>query len=69
MSAFRQLDADIMVQEFIAEPCKSDIRHCCWRLCGCSHVEPQMKMNSDPIHGGGVIEPISITEEESAEWH
>ena len=65
MSAFRQLDADIMVQERLQNP-GTDIR----AFVVGDYVVAAMRRtanedNLDPTHRGGVIEPINITEEES----
>ncbi len=67
MSAFRQLDADIMVQEFIAESRGTDIR----AFVVGDYVVAAMRRTANEdefrsnLHRGGVIEPINITEEES----
>ena len=67
MSAFRQLDADIMVQEFIAESRGTDIR----AFVVGDYVVAAMRRTANEdefrsnLHRGGVIEPIKITEEES----
>jgi len=67
MSAFRQLDADIMVQEFIKESRGTDIR----AFVVGDYVVAAMRRTANEdefrsnLHRGGVIEPIAITEEES----
>ena len=67
MSAFRQLDADIMVQEFIEESRGTDIR----AFVVGDYVVAAMRRTANEdefrsnLHRGGVIEPIAITEEES----
>jgi len=67
MSAFRQLDADIMVQEFIKESRGTDIR----AFVVGDYVVAAMRRTANEdefrsnLHRGGVIEPIVITEEES----
>ncbi len=67
MSAFRQLDADIMVQEFIKESRGTDIR----AFVVGDYVVAAMRRTANEdefrsnLHRGGVIEPVAITEEES----
>ncbi len=67
MSAFRQLDADIMVQEFIKESRGTDIR----AFVVGDYVVAAMRRTANEdefrsnLHRGGVIEPITITGEES----
>ncbi len=67
MSAFRQLDADIMVQEFIKESKGTDIR----AFVVGDYVVAAMRRTANEdefrsnLHRGGVIEPIIITKEES----
>ena len=67
MSAFRQLDADIMVQEFIKESGGTDIR----AFVVGDYVVAAMRRTANEdefrsnLHRGGVIEPINITAEES----
>ena len=66
MSAFRQLDADIMVQEFIKESRGTDIRAF---IVG-DYVVAAMKRTANEdefranLHRGGVVEPIELTNEE-----
>ncbi len=67
MSAFRQLDADIMVQEFIKESAGTDIR----AFVVGSKVVASMKRNAPEgefrsnVHRGSTIQKITLTNEES----
>ena len=67
MSAFRQLDADIMVQEFIKESAGTDIR----AFVVGSKVVASMKRNAPEgefrsnVHRGSTIQNITLTNEES----
>ena len=66
MSAFRQLDADIMVQEFIKESGGSDIRAFVVGdkvVAAMKRTAPEGEFRSN-VHRGGTVERINLTEEE-----
>ncbi len=66
MSAFRQLDADIMVQEFIKESSGTDIRAFVVGdevVASMRRVAPEGEFRSN-VHRGGRTEQIDLTEEE-----
>ena len=66
MSAFRQLDADIMVQEFIKESEGSDIRAFVVGervVASMKRIAPEGEFRSN-VHRGGIIEDIDLTEQE-----
>ena len=66
MSAFRQLDADIMVQEFIKESSGSDIRAFVVGdkvVAAMKRTAPEGEFRSN-VHRGGTAERINLTEEE-----
>ena len=66
MSAFRQLDADIMVQEFIKESAGTDIRAYVVGnevVASMKRIAPDGEFRSN-VHRGGTMENISLTDEE-----
>ena len=66
MSAFRQLDADIMVQEFIKESAGTDIRAFVVGnqvVASMKRIAPDGEFRSN-VHRGGTMEDISLTDEE-----
>ena len=66
MSAFRQLDADIMVQEFIKESAGTDIRAFVVGnqvVASMKRIAPDGEFRSN-VHRGGKMENISLTDEE-----
>jgi len=66
MSAFRQLDADILVQEFIKESSGTDIRAFVVGnkvVASMRRVAPEGEFRSN-VHRGGRTEQIELTEEE-----
>ena len=66
MSAFRQLDADIMVQEFIKESGGTDIRAFVVGdevVASMKRIAPEGEFRSN-VHRGGTIEKIQLTSEE-----
>ena len=66
MSAFRQLDADIMVQEFIKESAGTDIRAFVVGnqvVASMKRIAPDGEFRSN-VHRGGTTENISLTDEE-----
>ena len=66
MSAFRQLDADIMVQEFIKESGGSDIRAFVVGdkvVAAMKRTAPEGEFRSN-VHRGGATERINLTDEE-----
>ena len=66
MSAFRQLDADIMVQEFIKESAGTDIRAFVVGnqvVASMKRIAPDGEFRSN-VHRGGTMEKISLTDEE-----
>jgi len=66
MSAFRQLDADIMVQEFIKESGGKDIRAFVVGdevVASMERTAPEGEFRSN-VHRGGTMENISLTAEE-----
>ena len=66
MSAFRQLDADIMVQEFIKESGGSDIRAFVVGdkvVAAMKRTAPEGEFRSN-VHRGGTTERINLTDEE-----
>jgi len=66
MSAFRQLDADIMVQEFIKESSGTDIRAFVVGdqvVAAMRRVAPEGEFRSN-IHRGGRTEQVDLTDEE-----
>ena len=66
MSAFRQLDADIMVQEFIKESAGTDIRAFVVGkqvVASMKRIAPDGEFRSN-VHRGGTMENISLTDEE-----
>ena len=68
MSAFSQLDADILVQEFIKESSGTDIRVLVVGgkvVAAMKRTAPEGEFRSN-IHRGGMTESITLTEEESA---
>jgi len=67
MSAFGQLDADIMVQEFIKESAGTDIRALVIGdqvVASMKRVAPEGEFRSN-MHQGGEAHPIKLTEKES----
>lgn len=63
MSAFRQLDADIMVQEFIKESAGTDIRAFVVGnqvVASMKRIAPDGEFRSN-VHRGGTMENISLT--------
>jgi len=66
MSAFRQLDADIMVQEFIKESGGTDIRAFVVGeqvVASMKRTAPEGEFRSN-VHRGGTMENIALTSEE-----
>ena len=66
MSAFRQLDADIMVQEFIKESSGTDIRAFVVGnrvVASMERTAPDGEFRSN-VHRGGRIEKVALTNEE-----
>ena len=66
MSAFRQLDADIIVQEFIKESSGQDIRAFVVGdkvVASMKRIAPEGEFRSN-VHRGGTIERIQLSEEE-----
>ena len=66
MSAFRQLDADIMVQEFIKESGGTDIRAFVVGdevVASMKRIAPEGEFRSN-VHRGGTIEKVQLTSEE-----
>ena len=66
MSAFRQLDADIIVQEFIKESSGQDIRAFVVGdkvVASMKRIAPEGEFRSN-VHRGGTMERIQLTEEE-----
>ena len=66
MSAFRQLDADIMVQEFIKESGGSDIRAFVVGdkvVAAMKRTAPEGEFRSN-VHRGGTTERVNLTDEE-----
>ena len=66
MSAFRQLDADIMVQEFIKESGGTDIRAFVVGdevVASMKRIAPEGEFRSN-IHRGGTMEKVQLTSEE-----
>ena len=66
MSAFRQLDADIMVQEFIKESSGTDIRAFVVGnrvVAAMERTAPDGEFRSN-VHRGGRIEKVALTNEE-----
>jgi len=66
MSAFRQLDADIIVQEFIKESAGQDIRAFVVGdkvVSSMKRIAPEGEFRSN-VHRGGTMERIQLTEEE-----
>ena len=66
MSAFRQLDADIIVQEFIKESSGQDIRAFVVGdkvVASMKRIAPEGEFRSN-VHRGGTMERILLTEEE-----
>ena len=66
MSAFRQLDADIIVQEFIKESAGQDIRAFVVGdkvVASMKRIAPEGEFRSN-VHRGGTMERIQLTEEE-----
>ena len=66
MSAFRQLDADIMVQEFIKESGGTDIRAFVVGdevVASMKRIAPEGEFRSN-VHRGGTIEKVQLTLEE-----
>ena len=67
MSAFRQLDADIMVQEYIKESSGTDIRVFVIGnkvVAAMKRVAPEGEFRSN-LHRGATVEKISLTNEEN----
>lgn len=67
MSAFRQLDADIMVQEYIKESSGTDIRAFVIGnevVAAMKRVAPEGEFRSN-LHRGATVEKISLTKEEN----
>lgn len=66
INAFKQLDANILVQEFIQEAAGTDIR--CFVIG--DRVVAAMQRTAKPgefrsnVHKGGTVEPVELTEEE-----
>ena len=66
MSAFRQLDADIMVQEFIKESGGKDIRAFVVGdevVASMKRIAPEGEFRSN-VHRGGIMEKVQLTSEE-----
>ena len=66
MSAFRQLDADIMVQEFIKESSGTDIRAFVVGdevVASMKRIAPEGEFRSN-VHRGGTTEKVQLTSEE-----
>jgi ribosomal protein S6--L-glutamate ligase len=66
MSAFRQLDADIMVQEFIKESGGKDIRAFVVGdevVASMKRIAPEGEFRSN-VHRGGTMEKVQLTSEE-----
>ena len=66
MSAFRQLDADIMVQEFIKESGGTDIRAFVVGdevVASMKRIAPEGEFRSN-VHRGGTMEKVRLTSEE-----
>tara|TARA_B100001758_G_scaffold221809_1_gene211385 strand:- start:715 stop:1590 length:876 start_codon:yes stop_codon:yes gene_type:complete len=66
MSAFRQLDADIIVQEFIKESAGQDVRAFVVGdkvVASMKRIAPEGEFRSN-VHRGGTMERIQLTEEE-----
>ena len=66
MSAFRQLDADIMVQEFIKESGGRDIRAFVVGdevVASMKRIAPEGEFRSN-VHRGGTMEKVQLTSEE-----
>ena len=66
MSAFRQLDADIMVQEFIIESGGTDIRAFVVGdevVASMKRIAPDGEFRSN-VHRGGTMEKVQLTSEE-----
>ena len=66
MSAFRQLDADIMVQEFIKESGGADIRAFVVGdevVASMKRIAPEGEFRSN-VHRGGTMEKVQLTSEE-----
>ena len=66
MSAFRQLDADIMVQEFIKESGGKDIRAFVVGdevVASMKRIAPEGEFRSN-VHRGGTMEKVHLTSEE-----
>ena len=66
MSAFRQLDADIMVQEFIKESGGKDIRAFVVGdevVASMKRIAPEGEFRSN-VHRGGTMEKVQLTPEE-----
>ena len=66
MSAFRQLDADIMVQEFIKESGGTDIRAFVVGdevVASMKRIAPEGEFRSN-VHRGGTMEKVQLTSEE-----
>lgn len=66
MSAFRQLDADIIVQEFIKESAGQDIRAFVVGdnvVASMKRIAPEGEFRSN-VHRGGTMERIQLTQEE-----
>ena len=67
MSAFRQLDADIMVQEFIKESSGTDIRAFVvgdYVVASMKRTAPEGEFRSN-LHRGGTVHNIELTNEET----
>ena len=67
MSAFRQLDADIMVQEYIKESSGTDIRAFVIGdrvVAAMKRVAPEGEFRSN-LHRGAAVEKITLTSEEN----
>ena len=67
MSAFRQLDADIMVQEYIKESSGTDIRAFVIGnrvVAAMKRVAPEGEFRSN-LHRGATVEKITLTSEEN----
>ena len=67
MSAFRQLDADIMVQEYIKESSGTDIRAFVIGnrvVAAMKRVAPKGEFRSN-LHRGATVEKITLTSQES----
>jgi len=66
MSAFRQLDADIMVQEFIKESAGTDLRAFVVGdkvVASMKRVAPEGEFRSN-VHRGGTMHNVELTQEE-----